>query len=207
MMSSFFKRATSQADFDRLTETVGSVVELKSRLPAWPFRPAAGAFGQVIEYDRVLGDDFAEVLVALTRTYLDQSVATVVLGPDVQYYRTAYGTLPGFEVEAAWLEAGYGEGMRYEPRGDPTGALAYTANVIAVAGSARRWALWGQRDWEIAVLCTPHDVGPWLDTSVPVFGRDLDLDAIRSPAGWGVPLSEGERREFWRNLRLRGSGW
>lgn len=203
-MAGLAKFATDRIEFDRLAQSVGAVVELGARLPAWPFRPQA-AFSQVIEYDRVLGGDFAAVLVALAQAYGDHTVATVVLDPDVRYYSEEYGTLPGFQVETASLEAGYGEGLRYEPDGDPTGALAYTANVIAIAGSSGQWALWGQRDWEIALLCTPHDAGPWLRTAVPIFGRDLDLDTIRSPAGWGVALSQEELREFWQNVRSRGS--
>ena len=197
--------ATDGVQFDRLAHSVGAVAELRARLPAWPFRPQA-AFSHVIEYDRVLGGDFAAVLVALAQAYGDGAVATVVLDPDVRYYSEAYGILPGFQVETASLEAGYGEGLRHEPGGDPTGALAYTANVIAIAGASGQWALWGQRDWEIALLCTPHDSGPWSRTPVPVFGRDVDLDSIRSPAGWGVALAEEEVREFWQNVRSRGSG-
>ncbi|GAA4625637.1 hypothetical protein [Cellulomonas oligotrophica] len=204
-MAGLAEFATDQIEFDRLAQSVGVVVELGARLPAWPFRPQR-AFSHVIEYDRVLGGDFAAVLLALARTYNDHAVATVVLDPDVGYYSDAYGILPGFQVETASLEAGYVEGLRLEPGGDATGALAYTADVIAIAGSSGKWALLGQRDWEIALLCTPQDSGPWSRTPVPVFGRDLDLGSIRSPAGWGVELAEDEVREFWENVRSQGSG-
>ena len=117
-MASHAKFATDQTEFDRLARSVGAVVEeFGARLPAWPFRPRR-AFSHVIEYDRVLGGDFAVVLLALAQAYSDHAVATVVLDPDVRYYSEAYGILPGFQVETASLEAGYSEGLRHEPGGD-----------------------------------------------------------------------------------------
>lgn len=199
------KFASTQIEFDHLTKSVGALMDLGARLPTWPFQ-SQQSFVHVVEYDRVLGSDFATVLLALAQAYRDHAVAAVVLDPDASYYREEYGVLPGFQVESTSLESGYGEGLRHEPGGDPTGAIAYTANVFAIAGSSRKWALWGQRDWEIALLCTPQDTGPWLRTPVPLFGRDLDLNSIRSPAGWGVALSEQELDQFWRNVRAHGSG-
>lgn len=204
-MAGLARFAVDQVEFNRLARSVAATLDPEARLPAWPFRPD-GAFTHIVEFDRVLGGDFAAVLAALAQAYGDRNVTTVVLDPDLRYYSEAYGLLPGFQVEASSLEKGYNDGLRHEPGGDPTGALAYTANVISIVGSSGAWSVWGQRDWEIALLCTPHDSGPWLSASVPVFGRDLDLDSIRSPAGWGMVLSEEDLRTFWRNVQARGSG-
>lgn len=149
----------------------------------------------------MLGGRFAAVLIALAQTYGDRTVATIVLDPDARFYSEVCGFLPGFQVEAGSPETGYGTGLRYDPVGDPAGATEYAANVIAIAGSSGRWVLWGQRDWEIALLCTPQGSGPWERMPVPVFGRELVLDSIRSPAGWGVALGEAELREFWQSVR------
>lgn len=104
------------------------------------------------------------------------------------------------------LRESYAAGLHYEPGGDPTGALAHTINVIGIAGSSGAWSAWGQRDWEIGLLLTPESQGPWLQQPVRWFGRDIDLDSVRSPAGWGVSLGDRERSTFWLNVRERGSG-
>jgi hypothetical protein len=189
-MAGLARFAVDHVEFNRLARCVGATLDPEARLPAWPFRPDR-AFTHIIEYERVLGGDFAEVLAGLVQAYDDRDVTTVVFDPEPRYYSEAYGILPG---------------LRHEPGGDPTGALAYTANVIAIVGSSGEWSVWGQRDWEIALLCTPHDSGPWLSASVPLFGRDLDLDSIRSPAGWRVALSQEDLKAFRQNIQRRGSG-
>lgn len=104
------------------------------------------------------------------------------------------------------MRDGYGDGLRHEPGGDPTGAMAYTLNVMTVSGSSGAWAVWGQRDWEIALLLTRDPGGAWRDAGVPWFGHDVGLDSIRAPSGWGMPLSGEKVAAFQAHLRERGSG-
>lgn len=197
--------ASDRIELQRMVQCVGSAVRLEARLPKWPFRLPKG-FSRVIEYHRVLGGGFGLTLAALARAYGDQSVAAVVLDPGVSYYTEEYGIFPAFQVGAASVARAYAEGMRRAPGGDPAGAFVDSADVVAIAGSSGRWAVWGQRDWEIGLLCTPHDSGPWEDSPVPLFGRAADLTDLRAPDGWGLPLSDDDVTEFWRNVRLWGSG-
>ena len=88
--------------------------------------------------------------------------------------------------------------MRYAPDDDPTGALVDSLNVIAISGSPGSWAIFGQRDWEIGILLTADRSGIWLSAGVPSFDIAVDLDTIRSPAGWGLPLSVEQQTEFAR---------
>ncbi|MCR6689360.1 hypothetical protein [Cellulomonas sp.] len=160
----------------------------------------------MIEYSRMLGGTFGLTLAALTRAYGDESVATVILDPGVPYYTNGYGVFPAFQVRTASVAERYGEGMQRAPGGDPAGAFVDSADVVAIAGSSGRWAVWGQRDWEIGLLCTPHDSGPWEKSPVPLFGRHVELNDLRAPAGWCLPLSDDDVSEFWQNLRSLGSG-
>lgn len=195
----------SDDDFHAGLQDLGHTLDCRARLPHWPFTASSGWI-RIYEYDRVLGSDFGTVLEALAREYDDQHVTVMTLEPEMPYYRDEYQFYPGFQVLENNLRAGYGVGLRHEPQGDPTGALAYTANILAISGSSRAWAIWAQRDWEIGLLLTRDEVGPWCDQTVPGFGRDIDLASIRSPKGWGVPLSEGDLATFRSNVRERGSG-
>lgn len=197
--------AVDQRAYERLLAFIGGALETESRFPELPVRRAK-SFANVVEFDRLLGSEFGSVLASLVRRYQDLSVAVVVLDPTPEYYVGAYGVFPAFEVQGPSLELGYHEGLRHEPGMDPTGAIAYTANVLGIAGSSGEWSVWGQRDWEIALLFAAHDDGEWLSTPVPILGRDTDLDAIRSPAGWGMNLSDADRATFSLNLQTRGSG-
>lgn len=196
---------TSELGFQALQDSVAARVDLGARLPGWPFRGARG-FAEIFEYDRILGGSFGNVLAELAGTYGDDVVTVVGIEPRPVYYRDEYGLFPAFHIAGARIRSEYGSALRFEPGGDPTGSLADSLNVIAITGSSGAWSVFGQRDWEIGLLLAPDSDGAWLSADVPWYGVEVDLDSIRSPAGWGQKLSGPEREEFARHLRERGSG-
>jgi hypothetical protein len=197
--------AESQDEFSELEAELQQQIHTSARLPDWPFRAISG-FVTIYEYDRILGSTFGTVLEALSDAYGDDTVTVIGLEPEMAYYRDEYSYFPGLRIARASIRDGYGEGLRREPDGDPTGALAYTVNVVGMVGASGVWSIWGQRDWEIGLLLTPDSSGRWLKAPVPWFDREIDLDSIRSPSGWGVHLSDQERSMFWQNVQDRGSG-
>lgn len=196
---------TSELGFQALQNSVAVQVDLDARLPAWPFRAARG-YAAIFEYDRILGGSFGNVLAELVDTYGDDAVTGVGIDPRAAYYRDEYGLFPAFRIASDRVRSEYGEALRFEPGGDPTGSLGDSLNVFAFTGSSGEWAVFGQRDWEVGLLLTPDVDGDWLDAGVPWFGVDVDLDSIRSPAGWGATLGDHDREEFARQCRERGSG-
>jgi hypothetical protein len=176
--------AKNNEAFAELVAEIQHQLDVGVRLPEWPFLARSG-FVTIYEYDRLLGGAFGSVVQALAGHYGDRTVAVVGVDPPVAYYRDAYGFLPGFRMAADFVEEQYAAGLRHEPGGDPTGALAFTVNVIGMAGSSRAWSAWGQRNWEIGLLLTSESQGPWLEQAVPWFSRDVDLDSIRSPEDGG----------------------
>jgi hypothetical protein len=191
--------------FVELKRVLAGSLDLSARLPNWPFRAESG-YVTIYEYDRVLGSSFGAVLQALADAHGDVTVAAIGLSPEPAYYRREYGFFPGFETAGASVGVDYGVGVRWEPGGDPTGSLGDTLDVIAIAGASGAWSVFAQRDWELGLLLTPNPVGAWLHSGVPWFGRDIDLDSIRSPSGWGASLSQIDLATFWRHVRERGSG-
>lgn len=198
----FFRSAE---DFRLGLQDLDRSLDCRVKLPQWPFRAPSG-WVRIYEYDRVLGSDFGTVLGALAEEYRDQDLSIVTLDPQMSYFRYEYGFYPGFQVLGHDASERYGHGLRHEPDDDPTGALAYTANVVGISGSSGAWSIWAQRDWEIGLLLTRDRIGTWCDQSVPSFSSDVDLASIRSPRGWGMPLSDSDLAMFWRNIRERGSG-
>lgn len=190
--------------FQAMRDIVGSNVALDVRFPNWPFRDAHG-YTVIFEYDRVLGGGFGEVLAELADAHGDEAVTAVGVDPSPSIYREG-GFFPAFSVPGGSIRTGYNDAMWFEPGVDVVYCLAITLNMIAITGSSGAWAVFARRDWEIGLLLTPEPTGPWLDTSVAWFDRDIDLDEIRSPAGWGMPLSDADREEFARQIRERGSG-
>lgn len=197
--------AASDGAFREALVALGRQIDPAVRLPSWPFLASSG-FVTIYEFDRFVGGAFGKVPQALAAAYGDDTVTVVGLEPPAGYYRDGYGYLPAFWGAGYSFADVYAEALRYEPGGDATGAMAFSINVLGIVGSSGSWSAWGQRDWEIGLVLTREADGPWLEQPVPSLGRDVDLDSIRSPAGWGVPLSDADRSEFWRNVRERGSG-
>jgi hypothetical protein len=187
-----------------MTEVAGAV-DTSSRLPDWPFKAPLG-YVSICQFDHLLGSGFAPVLEALAASQGDDGISLVVIDPDPSYYRSQYASFPGFRVEPAALRTAYWAGLSREPQGDPSGAIAYTANVVAVVGSTRSWAVWGQRDWELALVLAPAQRGPWLSTGVPFVKSRTEIEELRAPSGWSKPLTHAEVSAFMHNVEQRGSG-
>lgn len=188
--------------FASMLADVAGAVDARVRFPDWPFLLPTG-HSLICEFDRLLGSGFAPVLEELTRSHRDDDVTLVVLDPAPSYYWREYSHVAGFRVERDSLHEGYWSGLSFRPQGDPTGAFAYTANVVAITGSSRGWAVWGQRDWELALVHDTMAVGRWQDVGIPFAGPRDAIERFRAPSGWSEPLSESAVSTFIENFRER----
>lgn len=197
---------SDMAGFGDLQNFVSTCIDLDTRIPQWPFYIQKG-FVSLFQFDRVLlFGNFGEVLSTLATHYEDDHVTVLGLEPKPSYYIKEYGLFPAFQLEKDSIETGYWEAITYKPDDDETGSLGISLNAIAITGSSRSWAIMGQRDWEIALLVTPDDEGPWQSCEVPSFDRNINIDLIGRPPGWGTPLSEEDRLVFAQTIREHGSG-
>ena len=204
-MTDVVKWAETEGRYRAMKGALGKRVDLASSLPDWPFLTPSG-FLTIFEYDRVTGGGFGSVIHSLADVYGDDWIIVIATDPGPATYRDSYQVFPAFEIASADVASGYGDGMWFEPGGDPTGALELWVDRLAIFGTSNRWTVWADRGWEIGLLLTPDESGPWLDQDVQGFHPSIDLATIRSPAGWGVPLRDGDIRRFQRNVVNRGSG-
>lgn len=198
-MSCTFDFFVGTAGYDRAVQSVSTAVDISARYPMRPFRERTGTVS-IVEFSRCLSGDFGAVLAQLARCFDDTSVTMVALEPDPSIYLSSFTTAPAFRVDVQDLPAGFGDALVWEPSGPINGALLYTLDCFTIVGSSGRWAVWAQRDWDIAAILTPFPDGPWRDTGIPFYGPSLDLASIRQPAGWGLPLSAEEINQFWLNM-------
>jgi hypothetical protein len=152
------------------------------------------------QFGHLLADDFAPVLTALAVAHGDAHVSLVVAEPAPAYYLKHYDFRPGLRLPIEALAGDYWEALSYEPLRDPTGAIAYTADVVVVVGSTSAWAVWGQRDWDLVLVHTAAGGGPWLDVGVPFVPAARALYDFTDPERSDAPLTGSDRARFLANF-------
>ena len=93
------------------------------------------------------------LLSAAGRVHGDDRIDFLVLEPDAEtYYREGYGIYPAISLPVDSSEDDYWNSVSYEPDGDPTGALVFSARVFAVSGPSGKWGCWGELGVEVVAV-------------------------------------------------------
>jgi len=191
-------------DYLEIRSEVERLVDRESRFPAWPFKAPSGQV-DICQYALAIESPFGPVLQSLARTNGDRYVSLVVLEPSPEsYYFEEYGSYPAFSLAVENLDT-YGDVVAHEPDGDPTGAVTFTADVVAIVGDSGKWAVWGERWWDLSLVLTDSADGPWTRQGVDFVNVHDALDWFTEPP-YKTPLDPAVREAFLANVRSRGSG-
>lgn len=188
--------------FERNLRDIERVLETNRRLPDWPFRVPTGN-ADVCQFSLAVEGPFGAVLQALVDSHADESVSLAVLDPSPDYYRENYGTYPAFTTPGGAIATTYWELVAHEPGGDPTGAVTYTANAVALVGSSGAWAVWAERSWDLAIVLSQQANGPWTSCGVSFVSATEALATFTEP-DFKLPLAPSDRAAFLQNVRVRG---
>ena len=194
------KYPADAASFVEIIKPIDGVLKPQLRFPRWPFKAPSGHV-DVCQFSLAIEGPFGPVLQALARTYGDRTVSLAVFDPTPAYYRENYGSYPGLTSPASLIsERIYYDATTYEPNGDPTGAVAFTANVVGITGTSGRWAVWAERGWDLAILLSDRPGGAWLSEGVDFVPLEKALNDFTEP-DFNAPLPPGVREEFLRSFR------
>lgn len=194
---------SDRRSFERILGDVERVLDFDRRLPDWPFRVATGK-ADICEFPWAIAGPFGPVLQALVDTHADESISLAVLEPSPDYYHENYGSYPAFTTPGKTVADTYWDLVAYEPRDDPTGAVTYTADVVAVVGSSGAWAVWAERSWDLAIVVSQHANGPWTSCGVNFVPATEALATFTEP-DFKMPLPDDKRAAFLHNVRARGA--
>jgi hypothetical protein len=189
--------------FARILGGVEKALQADLRLPAWPFRASTGN-ADICQFSLAIEGPFGAVLQALVDAHGDASVSLVALDPTPDYYRDNYGSYPAFTMSSQNLVQNYWKAVSYEPGGDPTGSLAYTANVVGITGSTGAWAVWAERSWDLAIVLSQRAGGDWTSVGVSFVRAEAALADFTEP-DFKLPLRGQDRATFLENVRIRGT--
>jgi hypothetical protein len=151
-----------------------------------------------VSVHNAIAGPFGPLLQSLADFHGDESVTTLVLDPTPASYREYYGGFPAFSLPRGDLATAFWDCVSYEPGGDPTGAVIFTADVATTVGSSGAWAVWAERWWDLAIVLSDTVGGPWLSQGVPFVPVEVALADFTEP-DFKMPLSPLQRGTFLAN--------
>lgn len=195
MVGQFPHNAAEMAEIRR---AVSKCCRLGVDFPEWPF----DIRGNVLIYDFVeaLNPDFGTVLASVAEHYSDDEI--YVLGWDENSdrqdaeYRARYGAFPGFKMTSNRAEEDYRAAISVNQHAElgVYNVAQVVFDDVAIVGTSRRWAVRGQRCWDVAILVV--DETP---TFVPTVPQSGNLDVLMNP-DW-VIMDRNIPRSSWRRFR------
>lgn len=143
---------TSPSDFRGYYAQLCEVFDPSKRLPEQVFRGSLGRCA-FVEFDLMLSRDFGSLLASFAARGGDTEVYVFVLDPDPEtYYFSHFQRYGAFKLKAQELETDYFPALRAEPEGSPADAMLYVADVVALFGDTKSWAIWGERELGVGVV-------------------------------------------------------
>ncbi|WP_146771108.1 hypothetical protein [Prauserella muralis] len=168
----------SESELRQISSRLHRIVDPSSSLPDWPFIPVEGEV-DICEDVEFSGDDFAVALAEIAKVHRDKSLYFVTLdGGDMR---------PCFSLAVEEIPRGYRAAVGHEPVEELNGgSIRDAVTIFAIFGDSTKWAVWGDRNWEVLVVYSPEVRRPWRDATELEFVTaaravdDLWPDVVRS---------------------------
>lgn len=139
-------------EYDAVRACASSVFNLDARLPRPVFRDP-GRATVFSGFHTILSPDFWPALRALAGSHGDDRIQLLVVEPDCdEHYVPEYGMYPAGVLTVAATGHDYWNLISEKPFGELTGAIVYSADVVAVAGASGEWGCWGERSAGLAAI-------------------------------------------------------
>jgi hypothetical protein len=136
------------------------------------------------EFEVAMSGAFWPVIQAIARAYGDELVHILVLDPDPEhYYLQHYGKYEAATIRIDASEGDYWGLISDEPSGDPTGAIVFSANVVAIVGDSGRWGCWGEKELEVMAIQGLPEKGN-SDLQIPLLSAKDAIDTFVALSHW-----------------------
>lgn len=192
MMVSF---VSSAEGLEVLVGLAERVIKPSVRLPSWPFTTMSGVV-DVCEFEPSTSADFETVLMSLTQLHGDSSVSFLAIEKESRYFIKHYNFFPGFTLSVDSIPQGYWAALNHAPGGNEAESLLVRSEVITIFGSSGKWAVWAQRDWDMAVIFSESGPMVWRDRGITFLAPADAVEAWARPNFRLRPLTDRKVEEF-----------
>jgi hypothetical protein len=100
-------------------------------------------------------------------------------------FATSHNFYPGLEAESTEVD----RAMRFVA--DVGGGIHYSTDRFLFFGSSGDWAIWGDREWELAVLWSTSSEKVWRDRGVEFVDAEQAVEIVED-AFWHAPTPNAE---------------
>lgn len=194
-----------RSSYEAIRTHASKVFDVGSRLPGMVFRDLAG-YTLFCEFEAVLGAKFWPALTALAQLHGDDMVELLVVAPGGDsYYKPEYGMYPAASLATASSPQEYWKTISEEPRGDATGAIVFSAEVVAIDGPSGEWGCWGERNLGVALIrgVPPEELEGWSDTYGPFLEVEEALRQYVAPNFMRLAMPDELSSALTANYRIR----
>lgn len=144
----FFKE---KKKFESSLQVVREIFECNNRIPNQVFKSLN--YFLICDFDKALGSLFQDELENILLTSDDDYLIMGVLDPDpVSFFYKEYGCYNWLHIFANMSKYHYWDLLNMHPTNNPIDILLINTNVVVWASPTKKWAIWGERDYGIAIL-------------------------------------------------------
>lgn len=193
---------TSRSDFEFELQNINRLVDRTAALPDQVFVTRPVAF-HVIAFDQFWSEEFFVDAQRLTKRAGDASFTLAVLRPDPDhYYHAHFGKFPVLLFSNSDPAQRYIDELHRDPGDSPADAIAYHAEVVLVYPASTRWAMYGDRDLEIAIVAVMDEE---MEAAIRTTAQSLTLftptEALTELLGpvYGGAVPEAVKHSLVRN--------
>lgn len=204
-------------DYPKVKKTIENTFHADARLPGYVFRKKY-RFTLLCDFTHVHGANFVTLVNNEIFCSKSDRILISVLDPDPISFHEHFHKINSVYFHAAIAKEEYKKLLYLDP-GNPNDALMYTAEVLVWLPSNSHWAMWGQRDREIAVIGFDdpaqadfllNEDGYWIDAETAIgddaFGSTPFYPDHKVPENFARALIEnyGSRRNLEHKLKEAG---
>lgn len=169
-----------EQDFRPIELSIESIVDKEKFLPEMVFRPPFNHFLFISQSDLFVPNYFLKHLKQYLINSHEKNFWVTALEPSPRlYYKKNFDIFGAFEFSTLDTDADYLSAFNHYPKESNADALAYRGDTLLVSSFSKKWAVYANREDEIAICAFSNSTQ--MELFKEAYGDDL-LDGVEHAA-------------------------
>jgi hypothetical protein len=205
MTKNSFFTGTNQ-DYQAALLLLNKIFQVKKRLPEQVFKSPFLGF-VCGDFDNCMSVDFWDLLLQpLGKKLNDSHILTAVLDPDPKnYFYHNFGYYNMLNLPINMTGAEYLNNLVIGPAENEADAILYNSEVVVWVPNGGRWAIWGERSYEVCILAFADEQAMTL--ALPLLNKNWKSADNGLNSFVLKHVSKSFLTSFMSNYLIGGKGW